>query len=136
MVYDFGGELGRSLWVCSPATAIAIHGMDHPNVGGAGGELVGLPVATTRAAPEGLLALLDPSRILVGIGEVQIAATAEGSIEVTDTPCGSATTPSGSATVSLLQTGSVALKAELAIGWSAEADAAAFGYIATPAASI
>jgi len=129
---DFAGDLARSLWVCSPATAIAIHGPSHPNLGAAGGELVGLPVATTRAAPEGLLALLDPTRICVGFGETQIGATAEGSVEVSDTPSGDATTPTATNQVSLLQTGSVALKAELGVGWEAEPGAAAFAYIATP----
>ena len=116
LVAAFEGDLTQATFVTSPEVAVALHSADRPNIGIQGGELLGAPVLTTRGAPEGVLALIDPSRILVAMGEVDIRASEQGTFEAEE----------GEGHVSLFQANCIALRAELAAAWRVERKAAAY----------
>ncbi len=91
-------------------------------VGPRGGEIATVPVVCSESVPfdsnGGLVALIDASSVVVAEGGASIAKSAHGAIEMSDSPSGDAGTPAGSTTlVSLFQTDSVALMADVLVNW-------------------
>lgn len=114
LIAAFEGDLSRAVFAMHPKTAASLSGPDRSNIGLAGGELLGASVYTTRAAPAGIIALIDPARVFVCEGTIDVQTAFEGTV-ATET-----------ASVPLFQTNSAAIRAELGIGWKAEEGAAAF----------
>lgn len=126
LVAAFEGDLTRAVFVLHPAAAAALAGADHPGIGLSGGELLGASAYTTRACPPGLIALIDPARVLYGTTSLEVQTAAQGTVEVASPPVGDAASATATEALSLFQTGTTAIRAELGIGWRIEAKAAAY----------
>jgi HK97 family phage major capsid protein len=126
MVSTFQGDLGFAVFVTSPATATAIATMTDaggrylfPGVGPRGGELLGIPVLTTRSSVDdssgGTLTLIDPTGISAALGTLSVDTSEHATLQMSDDP-----DDAGSPVfnVSLYTTNSVAFRAEIAANWS------------------
>lgn len=125
-----GSDLRSAAWIMSPQLAAAmalLRGSGgspaYPALGALGGALAGLP-ALVSVGIDGndsdgtsSIALVDGSAIGMTEGEPQLQASRQASIEMTDTPTGDSTTPTGTSLVSMFQTESVALRAVAAVNW-------------------
>ncbi|MEX3688899.1 phage major capsid protein [Paraburkholderia sp. BR14263] len=75
----YGGDLSRSVWVCSPSTAARLSmlgdGLQGADVHVNGGYLAGMPLCAASGVPNDVLALIDPSGIVLydGGGQVSVA---------------------------------------------------------------
>ena len=103
-----------------------------PNVGPAGGELLGLQVLISSAAEDAdspsskIIALLSPSEILwADEGRVILTTSSNASLQMSDSPAAGATN-----TVSLWQSNCTATKAIRESAWYARAGAAAYFRVA------
>lgn len=93
-----------------------------------GGKFMGLPVIVSDYVPDGMVVLCNARDIyLADDGVVNIDVSNEASLEFSDTPVGSSTTPTGTNLISLFQTNSTAFRAERWINWQKRrANAAVF----------
>lgn len=124
LIADFSGDLTMAYFVCKPDYAAALSGADRPNIGARGGELLGIPVLTSRSAPGGLI-LVDPTRIAVVDDGGAVKVSREATVEMEDAPSGDSLTPTATTAVSLWQVNAVGIAAMRAINWSARTDAVA-----------
>ena len=126
MIGAFKGDLGYAAFVTSPEVATGIAMMTDsggrylfPNVGPRGGELIGLPLLTTRAdattTSGSSLMLLDPTGIAAALGALSIESSDAATLQMSDDP-NDAGVPVEQ--VSLWQTNSAAFKAEIYANWS------------------
>ena len=112
-----------------PLANLASHGFERCGV--RGGEVLGMPVLASRAAPADTLVMLDPSLIAVAGGTVEIRSSRQASLEMDSAPAGTSfegASPEGAnavSTVSMYQTDNVAVMAEAFVNWKAQAGAAA-----------
>jgi hypothetical protein len=115
IVADFEGDLAAASFVMSPEIAVALSGIERPNVGMRGGELLGAPVITSRNSPAGLIALIDPTGIAVGEGVAEIRVSTDASIELDDQPDSPET--DSTVWVSLFQHNLTGILAERVMNW-------------------
>ena len=140
MIEDFPGDLSRAYWICSPITAARM--AQYRDAGGQfafpglsvrGGDILGIPVVTTRAAPvdsEGdLLALIDPSGICVADDGVEFAASTQAVVNQNSTPT------SESTLVSLFQADAVGVKIIRPINWQTARPAVSWAWVNYSASS-
>jgi hypothetical protein len=136
------GAYRGGAWLMHPDTAAYIGGLGavtgsptFGNVGPAGGVLLGLPVITTTAMGQvgspasRAIGLIAPSEIFYADdGSVQLTASMQASIEMTDTPTGDASdgTQGVTSVVSMFQAGAVALRAIRTTSWKARAGSGAY----------
>lgn len=126
MIEAFKGDLASAYFVSDPATATAIATMTDaggrylfPGIGPRGGELLGVPVLTSRAdtasTSGSTLTLIDPTGIAAALGAFSVASAGEVTLQMSDDPndTGSPVLP-----VSMWQTNSIAWRVELAANWS------------------
>jgi hypothetical protein len=124
LIDDFAGDLVRAYIVGHPTTLAGLSGVNYPMVGARGGELVGIPALATRSCPDSVLVLIDPDGLAVAGGAARIRTSREGAVEMTDTPTqasndlGSPNAPTPSNVVSLWQTNSVGILAEVAVNFA------------------
>jgi len=87
------------------------------DVGALGGTVCGLPVLTSQSCPldssGATITLIDPSRIIVAMGGVEVTRSEDGTLALLDT-IDSNGTPE---TVGLFQTDSVAVRAVATVNW-------------------
>ena len=77
-----------------------------------GGEIVGLPAMVSRMIPAGTLYLINAAAIAANAGAVELSASQEADIEMSDAPVADAGVPTPAASlVSMWQTNAVALRA-------------------------
>ena len=126
MIQDFQGNLAYATFVTDPATATRIATMTaaggrylFPNIGPRGGELLGIPVLTTRSSGQdssgGRLTLLDPTGIAAALGRIEMSTGDHATLQMSDDP-NDDTVPIEN--VSMWQTNSVAFKAEIFANWN------------------
>lgn len=124
------------VWVMSAVTALQLSLMtnalgqpEFPGVNMTGGRLQGLPVLTseflgytTDSPVEGRdVFLVNANDIwFADDGGVDVAMSTEATLEMTDTPVGSSTTPTAMSTafVSMWQSNSIAFRAERSVAWA------------------
>ena len=91
---------------------------EFPNITMNGGTLLGLPVIVSQHVPTGVIVLAAASEIyLADDGQVMIDASREATLEMSDTPAGTATR-------SMFQHNEVAIRAERYINWAKRRTAA------------
>lgn len=121
----FDGPLTAAYFVTTPQVAA---GLSNENagrdLGARGGELAGLPVLTSDAAPDGQLTLVDPSALAVAHDDdVELETSREATIEMVDaTPAMDAidVVPGAAASlVSMWQSNTVAIRAVGRTAWAA-----------------
>ncbi|MER9233637.1 phage major capsid protein [Mesorhizobium sp. M0622] len=118
LVAAFEGNLDSAYLITTPTLGASLSSADRPNVGARGGELLGIPVLTSRSAPAGAIILADAAGLAAGEGEAEIRTSRAATIEMLDAALvGDATTGAAAETVSLYQTNSVAILSERAINW-------------------
>ncbi|WP_431695351.1 phage major capsid protein [Rhizobium giardinii] len=118
LVADFAGDLSAAVFVMNSATAVSLSSADRPNIGARGGELVGVPVVTSRNVAEGNIVLADPTGIALGEGTAAVRITTQATVEMKDSALTQdATTGTGTTMVSLFQTNAVGIIAERAVNW-------------------
>lgn len=122
------------VWVMSQTIALALSLMvnpissarEFPGVSMFGGTFMELPVITSQHVPEGIVALVNASDVLVADdASYSIDVSNEVSLEMSDNPQHNSITPVGANLVSMWQTNSVAVRAERFISWSKRRDTAA-----------
>lgn len=126
MIEAFQGDLGYATFVTDPATATRIATMTDagghylfPNIGPRGGELLGIPVLTTRSSAQdstgGTLSLIDPTGIAGALGGMEVDMSDQATLQMSDAP-NDAGAPVFN--VSMYQTNSVAYKAVIYANWN------------------
>ncbi len=81
-----------------------------------GGEIVGVPVTVSSVLPAGTVYLIDAAGIVGNRGTMDIDTSRQASLQLTATPTTNAATPTETTQVSLWQTHSVGLKAQVVFG--------------------
>lgn len=81
-----------------------------------GGDILGIPLAITPAAGNRLI-LVDAADVAVHLGDLQVDASDEASIEMVDS-----TTPGGAQLVSLWQSNSVSVRLSITANWALLSD--------------
>jgi hypothetical protein len=111
-------DLTAAVFLLSPARAAeAAAALGTDSVGLRGGELLGAPALTDRAAGDAIY-LLDASRFAYAWDGPSIESAEHASIEMDDDPDGSSVTPTAANLVSMFQTNSTAFLSELRINWT------------------
>ena len=110
-IADFPGDLSKAVFVLHPATAAAIAGFDHRDLGIAGGELLGAPAFTSRHVARGKLAVIDPAGLALVEGETSIETSQSAAIQMESAPTNTSigSNPTETTLVSMFQTNSRAL---------------------------
>lgn len=130
---DAGSNLRNAFWVMPSYLAARLaltRGVDggpaYPGLGALGGTLAGLPVITSTAAEAEVnsddlsdITLLDASQISYAEGEAEMRTSTNAMIEMDTAPTGATDTPTASSAtmVSMFQTDSVALLAQIHANW-------------------
>lgn len=103
------GDLSRAVLIGAPVTFAAIHDpIFLPGLGVRGGEAMGVPAIPSNQAGDDLI-LLDPGSIALGEDAMELRASNEATIEMSDAPTNNATTPTATSQVSLWQCDSTAI---------------------------
>ncbi len=129
LIAEFEGSLDSSVFITDPVTAtvLALHrdsGGSFPfiDAGPRGGSLFGIPLVTSHSSPRdtdgGQIALIDPSLIALATGSVRLDQSGQTSLAMADSP------EAPAEMVSLYQTDSVCLRAELEANWQVQNPAA------------
>lgn len=113
------------VWIMPSVVALCLSLMrnvlghrEFPDITMFGGSFEGLPVIVSDHAPAGTVILSNASDIyLADDGQVEIDASREASLEMTDSPVGNSATPQGASMVSLWQTNSIGYRCERFINW-------------------
>lgn len=111
--------LSQLVWVMSSNQAVSLSLMQNalgqpsfPGFSMNGGGLMGFPVIVSDYAPPGQITLLAASEVyLADDGQVMIDASREATLEMSDTP-------TGTATRSMFQHNEIAIRAERYINWA------------------
>lgn len=122
LVASFTGDLLSASFVTDPITASQLALVRDvggspifPDAGVRGGSLIGLPLLVSRASPRdsggGILTLVDGSGVAFAGGGVRTEVSQEASVQMEDAPSMPAQM------VSLFQTNSVAILAEVGVVW-------------------
>jgi HK97 family phage major capsid protein len=105
-------------WVCSPdvakkaSTLADTAGLDaFPAMSATGGELANLPAVVSSGVPAQTLYLIDASQIAADAGPVEIDASYEADVQMSDAPTMTSSTPTAATQVSMFQTNSAAIRA-------------------------
>jgi hypothetical protein len=110
-------------WIASQSVAIdlcamatADGGPAHGGMSPLGGALLNLPCLVSDAAEEGELFLLAADSVCADIADVQLRASRNASVEMSEIPAGNSVTPHAVNLTSLFQSGSVGLLATVVWG--------------------
>lgn len=126
LIRGFSGDLTAAHFVTDPITASQMAlwrgtngGYAFPDMGPRGGYILGVPIVVSRSSPRdssgGLLALVDPSGIAIGLGGVDLSVAEQASLMMADDP---ATGPAE--LVSLWQNNLVAFSALIRANWEVQ----------------
>lgn len=122
-------SLDSAAWIMSGTTALGLSEMENalgqkefPGLTLEGGTLKGLPAVVSETAGDKLILVKQSEILLADDGQVVIDASAEASLEMSDTPTGTGTLKS------LWQNNLLGLRAERFINWK-KRNANAVGYI-------
>ena len=120
--------VSSGVWIMSSNNAIALAMMtnplgqsEFPSMSMTGGTLSGMPVIASDYITKAMniVVLVNASDIFVADdGDIQIDASREASLEMSDAPAHNSGTPTGATSlVSMFQTNTVAIRAERIINW-------------------
>ena len=120
--------VSSGVWIMSSNNAVALAMMTNPlgqpefgSMTMSGGSLNGMPVIASDYITKAMniVVLVNASDIFVADdGDIQIDASREASLEMSDAPAHNSTTPTGATSlVSMFQTNTVAIRAERIINW-------------------
>jgi hypothetical protein len=120
LVGAFAGDLLSSYFIMQPDVAVALAGTGKfPDLGVRGGEAIGLPVLTSRAAPIESIILADPTGFMAAYDDIiQIEASQHGTLQMDDAPTMSVTAPTATAAVSLWQANCHGFRAIGNVAWA------------------
>jgi Phage capsid family. len=87
LIASFAGDLETAVFVMHPATAVALSAADFDGIGARGGELLGVPAVTSSAVPYseatgGLIALIDPRKILLSDSGIQFDKSDQALVQI------------------------------------------------------
>lgn len=117
LIASFPGDLERAVLVGSPSSfAVLSDPFLFPNLGVRGGEALGIPAVPSTAAGD-TLALIDPDAIALGDGGTAVRIATQATVEMTDAPTGSSTTPTATSHVSLWQANATGILVEQVVNW-------------------
>jgi HK97 family phage major capsid protein len=118
MIEAFEGDLLTSAWVMSPRTAALLSGPAYPKLTALGGEMLGLPVLTSNAAEQEMIALIDGAGIAIADeGEPEIVSSAHATVDMADNPTNASVPPIPTALVSLFQANCLGIACDKAINF-------------------
>src|SRR5262249_26514214 len=80
----FTGNPNDAVIILHAWQAARLSSAARPNVGARGGTLAGVPVFTSTAMPEGQMAVLDPNLIAVALGNPDVRASDQATVEMVD----------------------------------------------------
>lgn len=121
LVAAFQGDFSAAYWVMHPKTAARLalrrtgEAFQFPEIGPRGGTLIGIPVLTSRHAAEDVIALVDPTGIAAADDGMEVKRAEHASLMMADDFEGAQPEM-----VSLWQTNSVALMAEVFASWEVQ----------------
>ncbi|MFC2952310.1 phage major capsid protein [Marinicaulis aureus] len=122
LVETFAGDLTTASVVMRPHIAAALNSFEHPNIGARGGEILGLPVITSRYVPDETISLIDGEGIAFGDDGVTIDIAEHASVEMLDSGLEQDGTDGTGATtagmVSLWQSDNVGILVTRRINWA------------------
>lgn len=114
----FGGDLETAYFIAQGGIAAALADPSRPNAGARGGEVLGVPLVTSRNAPDGMLILADAAWIAFTEDATKADASSAGSVVMSDTGTGGSLT-------SLWAANLTALRVEKTANWAARPGAVA-----------
>lgn len=87
LIASFTGDLETAVFVMNPATAVSLAAGGFDGIGARGGELLGVPAVTSSAVPYsaasgGLVALVDPRKILLSDQGVTLDKSDQALVQV------------------------------------------------------
>ena len=120
LVEAFGGDLTTAYFAMSPENAVKLGATrTGRDVGARGGEMLGIPVLTSRGAPDDSIALIDPSGLMVAWDEeAEIAVGQGGAIEMEAEADLTQDPPTGAELVSLWQANLYAFRSIAYLNWT------------------
>jgi hypothetical protein len=118
MLTDAGFPFAGRCYIASPKAGEYLGSLRYstgvlafPGVGAAGGDILGVPLVTSDLCGPQVVLLHAPS-LLVADGGIELSASSNAALEMTDAPDADSTAPAGATeVVSMMQTNSVALQA-------------------------
>jgi hypothetical protein len=115
----FTGDLSTAYFVTTPQLGAGLAGeFTGRDIGARGGELCGIPVLTSAAAPDGQLTLIDPSQVMAAWEEFfDLQTSRAGTVEMLDDSL-TQDQPTGAAMVSLFQNFLVSFRAIGSFSWA------------------
>ena len=120
-----------AVWLMSSTTALALSmrknalgQKEYPEMTLLGGTFQGLPVIVSQYVGNQLVLVNAPDIYLADDGGVAVDMSREASLEMESEPTGDSITPTGTELVSMIQTNSVAIRAERWINWKRRRTAA------------
>jgi hypothetical protein len=126
LIDSFEGDLSRAFFVSRPEVFTRISSASNPFCGARGGELKLIPCIASRHVPDDVLGIVDAGGVAYGEGVLEVALSGQTTIEMETAHTQNALTGTGAATVSMFQTNSVAIRAEMYANWQARSDAVAY----------
>jgi hypothetical protein len=121
----FSGDLTTAVFLTTPQIGAGLSRDFNGDVGARGGEIAGVPVLTSQAAPDGQLTLVDPASVMAAWDEIAELQTSEaGAVEMV-TSGFTQDQPTGSAMVSLWQSNLRSIRMIGRVAWAAAGPSAA-----------
>ena len=114
----FTGDPANAWIVMNPFQAARLNSAARPNIGARGGEWAGFPVLTSTACPEGIFVFLDPDAVAIAMGNADIRASEQASVEMANSSSMTSGSSVSAATMtSMWQTNSVAIIGSMSANW-------------------
>jgi hypothetical protein len=118
--FPLTGDLSRAVLIGAPVTFAAMHDpVFLPGLGVRGGEAMGIPAIPSNQAGDDLI-LVDPGSVALGEDAMELRASNEATIEMSDAPTQNATTPTATTQTSLWQCDSTAILCNKFLNWSVQ----------------
>jgi len=114
----FTGNLATAVFLTTPRIGAGLSGEPSGrDVGARGGEIAGVPVLTSAAAPAGQLTLVDPGAVMAAFDElIELQTSEAGTVEMLDSDL-EQDPPTGAQTVGLWQNNLVAIRSIARVAW-------------------
>jgi hypothetical protein len=132
---SFQGDIQNSWIVMHPLQAARMSGAERPDIGANGGTWSGFRVITSTAHPDGSFTLIDPDYVALALGNPEVRASEEATVELVDSSSmASGSSVAAASMTSMFQVNAVSIIGSLNANWAVvrpEAvqthDATAFG---------
>jgi hypothetical protein len=102
-----------------PLQAARMSGSERPGLGANGGTWAGFKVLTSTAHPDGSFTLIDPDYVALALGNAEIRASDEASVEMVDSSSmASGPSVAAASMTSMFQVNAVAIIGSLNANWA------------------